>query len=101
VLNVGGWFDAEGSHRARLRLYRAVEKEQPPASTNDGWSWGRGATAAGRGVMVTGSAISDLGVKTAAFYREQILFPFFEKYLLKDKGREEMPEAWTHLTGSE
>ncbi|MFM8393542.1 MAG: CocE/NonD family hydrolase, partial [Acidobacteriota bacterium] len=39
----------------------------------------------------------NFGVKTAAFYREQILFPFFMKYL-KD-GKEEMPEAWMYLTG--
>jgi len=37
-------------------------------------------------------------VKTAAVYREQILFPFFMHYL-KDR-KTELPEAWMYLTGA-
>ena len=94
VLNVGGWFDAEDP-MGPLHIYRAVEKNNP-STTNllvmGPWChgcWGRG----------DGDRLGNLNfnVKTAAFFREQIQFPFFMKYL-KDKPAD-MPEAWMFLTG--
>jgi uncharacterized protein len=94
VLNVGGWFDAEDP-MGPLHIYRAVEK-QNPNTTNllvmGPWChgcWGRG----------DGDRLGNLNfnVKTAAFFREQIQFPFFMHYL-KDKPMD-MPEAWMFLTG--
>jgi len=94
VLNVGGWFDAEDP-MGPLHIYRAVEKNNP-STTNllvmGPWChgcWSRG----------DGDRLGNLtfNVKTAAFFREQIQFPFFVKYL-KDKPID-MPEAWMFLTG--
>ena len=94
VLNVGGWFDAEDP-MGPFHIYRAVEKNNPN-TTNllvmGPWChgcWGRG----------DGDKLGNLsfGVKTAAFFREQIQFPFFMRYL-KDKPLD-LPEAWMFLTG--
>jgi len=94
VLNVGGWFDAEDP-MGPLHIYRAVEKNNP-STTNllvmGPWChgcWSRG----------DGDRLGNLNfnVKAAAFFREQIQFPFFVKYL-KDKPID-MPEAWMFLTG--
>ncbi|MEK6406292.1 MAG: CocE/NonD family hydrolase [Acidobacteriota bacterium] len=94
VLNVGGWFDAEDP-MGPLHIYRAVEKHNPN-TTNllvmGPWChgcWGRG----------DGDKLGNLNfnVKTAAFFREQIQFPFFMRYL-KDKPMD-IPEAWMFLTG--
>jgi putative CocE/NonD family hydrolase len=94
VLNVGGWFDAEDP-MGPFHIYRAVEKNNP-STTNllvmGPWChgcWGRG----------DGDKLGNLDfkVKTAAFFREQIQFPFFMHYL-KDKPVD-MPEAWMFLTG--
>jgi len=94
VLNVGGWFDAEDP-MGPFHIYRAVEKNNPN-TTNllvmGPWChgcWSRG----------DGDKLGNLNfnVKTAAFFREQIQFPFFMRYL-KDKPVE-MPEAWMFLTG--
>jgi putative CocE/NonD family hydrolase len=94
VLNVGGWFDAEDP-MGPFHIYRAVEKNNP-STTNllvmGPWChgcWGRG----------DGDKLGNLDfkVKTAAFFREQIQFPFFMHYL-KDKPMD-MPEAWMFLTG--
>ena len=94
VLNVGGWFDAEDP-MGPFHIYRAVEKNNRN-TTNvlvmGPWChgcWGRG----------DGDKLGNLNfnVKTAAFFREQIQFPFFMHYL-KDKPMD-MPEAWMFLTG--
>jgi putative CocE/NonD family hydrolase len=94
VLNVGGWFDAEDP-MGPFHIYRAVEKNNPN-TTNllvmGPWChgcWSRG----------DGDKLGNLNfnVKTAAFFREQIQFPFFMRYL-KDKPVD-MPEAWMFLTG--
>ena len=94
VLNVGGWFDAEDP-MGPFHIYRAVEKNNP-STTNllvmGPWChgcWSRG----------DGDKLGNLNfnVKTAAFFREQIQFPFFMRYL-KDKPMD-LPEAWMFLTG--
>jgi putative CocE/NonD family hydrolase len=94
VLNVGGWFDAEDP-MGPFHIYRAVETNNPN-TTNvlvmGPWChgcWGRG----------DGDKLGNLNfdVKTAAFFREQIQFLFFMKYL-KDKPTD-IPEAWMFLTG--
>ncbi len=94
VLNVGGWFDAEDPI-GPFHIYRAVEKNNPQTTNMIVMGpWCHGCWARGDGDRLGNL---NFGVKTAAFYREQILYPFFLKYL-KD-GREEMPEAWMYLTG--
>jgi len=94
VLNVGGWFDAEDP-MGPLRVYRAVE-EHNPNTTNAlvMGPWCHGCWARGDGDKLGNL---DFNVKTSAFFREQIQFPFFMKYL-KDKPMD-LPEAWLFLTG--
>jgi putative CocE/NonD family hydrolase len=94
VLNVGGWFDAEDP-MGPLHIYRAVEKNNP-TTTNllVMGPWCHGCWSRGDGDRLGNL---DFSVKTAAFFREQIQFPFFMKYL-KDKPID-MPEAWMFLTG--
>lgn len=94
VLNVGGWFDAEDP-MGPFHTYRAVEKNNastPNMLVMGPWChgcWSRG----------DGDKLGNLNfhVKTAAFFREQIQFPFFMHYL-KDAPAE-LPEAWMFLTG--
>ena len=94
VLNVGGWFDAEDP-MGPLRTYRAVEKNNPgTVNTLVMGPWCHGCWARGEGDKLGNL---DFGVKTSAFFREQIQFPFFMRYL-KDKPFD-MPEAWMFVTG--
>ena len=94
VLNVGGWFDAEDP-MGPFHIYRAVEKQNPGTInvlamgpwSHGGWSRG------------DGDKLGNLnfGVKTSAYFREQIQFPFF-MHFLKDKAVE-IPEASMFVTG--
>lgn len=94
VLNVGGWYDAEDPV-GPFHIYRAVEKNNPGAInmlvmgpwSHGGWSRGDGDR--------LGNV--SFGVKTGLFFREQIQFPFFMRYL-KDKPVE-LPEAFMFVTG--
>ncbi|MGH9752596.1 MAG: CocE/NonD family hydrolase, partial [Blastocatellia bacterium] len=94
VLNVGGWYDAEDPV-GPFHIYRAVEKNNPGAVnmlvmgpwSHGGWSRGDGDR--------LGNV--SFGVKTGLFFREQIQFPFFMRYL-KDKPVE-LPEAFMFVTG--
>lgn len=96
VMTVGGWFDAENLFGA-LETYKAIEANSPKATNilvmgpwvHGGWSRGDGDTLGN----VTFNS------KTAAFYREQIEFPFFE-YHLKGEGKPTHPEAWVFETGT-
>ena len=94
VLNVGGWFDAEDPI-GPFHIYRAVEKNNPetPNMLVMG-PWCHGCWSRGDGDQLGNL---NFGVKTAAVYREQILFPFFMHYL-KDR-KTDLPEAWMYLTG--
>ena len=103
VLNVGGWFDAEDP-MGPLRTYRAVEKNNPNTTNLLVMGpWCHGCWARGDGDRLGNL---NFNVKTSAFFREQIQFPFFMHYL-KDKpagthdqkALEELPEAWMFLTG--
>jgi hypothetical protein len=96
VMTVGGWFDAENLFGA-LEVYRAVEAQSPGAFNilvmgpwvHGGWSGGKG------------DSLGDVrfDAPTAEFYRENIEFPFFN-YFLKDKGRQDLPEAYVFETGA-
>lgn len=107
VLNVGGWFDAEDP-MGPLRTYRAVEKNNPNTTNLLVMGpWCHGCWARGDGDRLGNL---NFNVKTAAFFREHIQFPFFMRYL-KDKPAgsreqnvpealpEQLPEAWMFLTG--
>ena len=96
VMTVGGWFDAEDLY-GPLQIYRAVERNNPeifnilvmgPWAHGD---WGR-REGSSLGNAHFGSATSD-------FYRERILFPFFNHYL-KQEGELALPEAYVFETGA-
>src|SRR5215217_771045 len=89
VLNVGGWFDAEDP-MGPFHIYRAVEKSNPGTVNSLVMGpWSHGGWARGDGDKLGNISF---GVKTAAFFREQIQFPFFMHHL-KDKPAE-IPEAY-------
>jgi hypothetical protein len=96
VMTVGGWFDAENLFGA-LEVYRSVEAQSPGAVNilvmgpwvHGGWAGGKG------------DSLGDVrfDAPTAEFYRENIELPFFN-FLLKDKGKMDLPEAYVFETGT-
>ncbi len=96
VLTVGGWFDAEDLS-GPFKTYAAVKKNNNGIFNglvvgpwvHGGWARFQG----GRLGNVT------FGSSTADYYRERILFPFFEQYL-KGNGEAKLPEAYVFETGS-
>jgi putative CocE/NonD family hydrolase len=96
VMTVGGWYDANNLYGA-LHVYEGIA-HQSPATVDllvvGPWfhgQWLRGA----------GDALGQLrfGSKTASFFRENMLLPFFEHYL---KGKEDakLPKAYIYETGA-
>ena len=96
VMVVTGWYDAEDLYGS-FKSYQAIEAQNPGVNNVlVVGPWQHGGWAGGDGDKL-GSA--NFGSKTAAFYRAEIEFPFFEKYL---KG-EKLPapaEATVFETGS-
>jgi hypothetical protein len=96
VMTVCGWFDAENLFGA-LESYKRIEATSPGISNtlvmgpwrHGGWSGGDGQSL----------GHVQFAAKTAAFYREKIEFPFFERHL-KNKGDLALPEAWVFQTGT-
>ena len=96
VMTVGGWFDAEDLFGA-LHVFESIEKSTPGARNmlvmgpwfHGGWS------------RSDGDALGNVrfGSKTAAFYRENIEFPFFS-YWLKGKKDPGLPKAYVFETGA-
>jgi hypothetical protein len=96
VMTVGGWFDAENLCGA-LEVYRAVEAQSPGATNMLVMGpWVHGGWAGGKGDQL-GDVRFDSA--TAEFYRENIELPFFNFYL-KEKGKQELPEAYVFETGT-
>jgi putative CocE/NonD family hydrolase len=95
VLAVGGWFDAEDLAGPML-TWRAIAKYNPgTVDTIVEGPWVHGGWA-----RSDGASLGDVqfNAKTSEYFRKNIQFPFFEKYL-KDKG-EAMPEAYMFETGT-
>ncbi|HVZ17347.1 MAG TPA: CocE/NonD family hydrolase [Terriglobales bacterium] len=96
VLTVGGWFDAEDLS-GPIRTYHAIETGNPGISNtlvvgpwaHGQWAWGEGKS---MGRVPFNSA-------TVEFYKEHIIFPFFEHYL-KGKDDPMLSEAFVFETGS-
>ena len=98
VLTVGGWFDAENLFGA-LECYKAIEASTPGASNTlvmGPWYHGQWGTLRDPGEKM-GNAHFDS--KTADFYRESIIFPFFEHHL-QGKPDPKLPEAMVFQTGT-
>ena len=95
VLTVGGWFDAEDMWGA-LNTYASTERQNPgtPNYLVMG-PWYHGMWA-GNGRTFGGL---DYGQDTSAWYRENVEFPFFEKYL-RDVDVAAPAEATVFETGT-
>jgi uncharacterized protein len=96
VLTVGGWFDAEDLE-GPFRTYHAIEKNNPGifnAIAVGPWVHGGWARYEGKSLGRV-----QFNSDTGEFYREHIIFPFFEQYL-KGEGDAKLPEAYVFETGS-
>jgi putative CocE/NonD family hydrolase len=96
VLTVGGWFDAEDL-AGPLRVFRSIEQNDPGiynGLVEGPWvhgGWGH----------LDGEHLGSVSfaAKTAAYFRDNIQFPFFERYL-KGKGTGDSAKAYVFETGS-
>jgi uncharacterized protein len=96
VLTVGGWFDAEDLS-GPFKTYHAIEQQNPGTFNalvvgpwvHGGWARWDGASL-GRVQFAS---------KTGEFWRERIIFPFFEQHL-KGLGDAALPEAYMFETGT-
>jgi putative CocE/NonD family hydrolase len=96
VLVVGGWFDAEDL-AGPFRTYQAVKKHNP--GIFDGLvigPWSHGGWARFEGQRFGRIAFDG---KTGDYYREHIIFPFFEQHL-KGKADARLKEATVFETGT-
>jgi len=96
VMVVTGWYDAEDLYGS-FKTYQSIEKLNPKANNVlvvGPWHHGGWASTSGEKL----GPIS-FGSKTADFYRAEVEFPFFEKYL-KDKANSAPAEATVFETGS-
>jgi len=96
ILNVAGWWDQEDFY-GPIKIYELLERHDTAKQNflvigpwnHGGWSRGDGSKL-GR---------IDFGSPTAAYYRKNILAPFFA-YYLKGQAPGERPEALTFRTGA-
>lgn len=95
VMVVTGWYDAEDLYGS-FKTYQSVEAQNPRVNNVlVVGPWHHGGWANGDGDKL---GHVPFGSKTAAFYREEIELPFFEKYL-KDKELPAPAEATVFETG--
>ena len=95
IMNVAGWWDQEDFY-GPIKIYELLERHDASKQNflvvgpwnHGGWSRGDGSKL-GR---------IDFGSPTAAYYRQNILAPFFA-YYLKGQGTSERAEAVTFRTG--
>jgi len=95
VMTVGGWFDAENLF-GTLGVYQAVEALSPDAYNilvMGPWYHGAWAHSA---VNYLGDIY--VGAETGEFYRREIEYPFFMRFL-KDVKEPDLPEAYIFDTG--
>jgi len=96
VLTVGGWFDAEDLS-GPFKVFRSIEQNDPGIYNGlvEG-PWVHGGWARWDGEHL-GSV--SFAAKTSLYFRDNIQFPFFEKFL-KGKGTEDLPKAYVFETGT-
>jgi len=93
VLNVGGWFDAEDL-AGTLRTYRAIERQNPGIENllvMGPWEHG--------GWLRLPHSSGDVAADAADYYREYVVFPFFESRL-KQNAETPLAKAQIFDTGS-
>jgi len=106
VLTVGGWYDAEDP-QGPLTTYRSIKQNNPGtfnAIVMGPWSHGGWSSYDGAQLGRVSFA-----AKTGEYYRKNILFPFFEKFLrdppaegspAKGKPEKKLAEAYAFETGT-
>jgi uncharacterized protein len=96
VLTVGGWFDAEDLY-GPLNIYKTIEKSTPNVkNTIVMGPWGHGDWA-DTTVKYSHNHIY-FGDSINQFFQKEIEFAFFSHHL-KDKGTDNLPEAYMFNTG--
>ena len=95
MLAVGGWFDAEDL-AGPLAVYRALETQSPQTTRTlvmGPWSHG--------GWMGDGEHLGNVhfSAKTAEFFRDKIMLPFFVHYLKTPNDGFTLPKAYVFETG--
>jgi putative CocE/NonD family hydrolase len=96
VLTVGGWFDAEDL-QGPFSTFHSIDEHNPGifnALVVGPWVHGGWARYDGERLGRV-----EFASKTGEYYRENILFPFFEQYL-KGKGDAKLPKAYVFETGT-
>jgi putative CocE/NonD family hydrolase len=97
VLTVGGWFDAEDLF-GTLETYKRNEKQSPNGvNLLVMGPWSHGQWASGRGERL---GDVEFHQATGEYYREQIEFPFFERYLRGGSPAKPLAEAHVFETGA-
>ena len=95
MLTVGGWFDAEDV-LGPLGVYRSIEAQSPQTtSTLVEGPWSHG------GWMGDGDKLGNVrfAAKTAEYFRDKIMLPFFVHYLKPGKDDLKLPKAYVFETG--
>lgn len=96
VLTVGGWFDAE-DFWGPLHDYAAIERSSPDIENVIAIGpWSHGEWSDRDASSLNGM---EWGMNTAAWYRDHVEFPFFEKHL-RGIGSKPLPEATVFETGA-
>ena len=91
VLTVGGWYDAENLFGA-LGVYRAVKESSP--DTHNSLVMGPWYHGAWEHIGVSYLGDIFIGADTAEFYRREIEYPFFMRFL-KNAKHSDPPAAYT------
>jgi hypothetical protein len=96
VLVVGGWFDAEDL-AGPVKTFNAIAKNNPstPITLVEG-PWVHGGWSRYDGERL---GRVHFGAKTGDFYREKIVFPFFEQHL-RSATDAKLPKAYVFETGT-
>lgn len=95
MLTVGGWFDAEDL-LGPLAVYRATEEQSPGANNVLVMGpWVHGGWMGSDGDHIGSVSFAS---KTAVFFRDNVMFPFFLHHL-KGKKAPDLPEAYVFETG--
>jgi hypothetical protein len=96
VLTVGGWFDAEDLE-GPFKTFHAIDKNNSGIYNGIAVGpWVHGGWARYQGSSLGRVLFNS---NTADYYREHIIFPFFEQYL-KGNGDAHLPKAYVFETGS-
>lgn len=96
VLTVGGWFDAEDLQGPFSTFHSIDEYNHGIFNALVVGPWVHGGWAQYEGEHL---GRVEFFSKTGEYYRENILFPFFEQYL-KGKGDAKLPKAYVFETGT-